>query len=84
MKRPVAKRRGPPKGHPPWGTRPRGVEMPCGWGCGANLTAREMRNHFTTCPNKPEYIPKKKLEELQKSEVDALSADKPSASTHPR
>lgn len=27
--------------------------MPCGWGCGAELTAREMRKHFTECPLKP-------------------------------
>ncbi len=44
---------GPPKGHEGWGGRPRGVEMPCGWGCGAKLTAREMREHFTTCKRRP-------------------------------
>lgn len=50
----VAKRRGgPPLGHPPWGHRPPGVRMPCGWGCGANLTAREIRTHFTICPKRP-------------------------------
>jgi hypothetical protein len=27
--------------------------MPCGWRCGAKLTAREMREHFTTCPKRP-------------------------------
>lgn len=37
--------------HP--GGRPRGAEMPCGWGCGALLTARDMRTHFATCPNRP-------------------------------
>jgi hypothetical protein len=37
--------------HP--GGRPRGVTMPCGWGCGARLTAREMREHFTKCPKRP-------------------------------
>ncbi len=39
------------------GGRPRGATMPCGWGCGAVLTAREMREHFTDCPKKP-MIPK--------------------------
>ena len=47
------KRPGPPKGHAGWGGRPRGVEMPCGWGCGAKLTAAEIRTHFTDCPNRP-------------------------------
>ncbi len=27
--------------------------MPCGWKCGAKLTARQMREHFTSCPKKP-------------------------------
>jgi hypothetical protein len=27
--------------------------MPCGWGCGRDLTARQMREHFVTCENKP-------------------------------
>jgi hypothetical protein len=27
--------------------------MPCGWKCGAELTAVEMREHFTNCPNRP-------------------------------
>jgi hypothetical protein len=27
--------------------------MPCGWGCGAQLTARLMRGHFTDCSNRP-------------------------------
>lgn len=39
--------------HP--GGRPRGVTMPCGW-CGAKLTAREMREHFTTCPKRPKPL----------------------------
>ncbi len=30
---PARKRPGPPKGHPGWGGRPRGVTMPCG-ACG--------------------------------------------------
>lgn len=29
------------------------VTMPCGWGCGLNLTARSLRNHFTHCPKRP-------------------------------
>lgn len=37
--------------HP--GGRPCGVRMPCGWGCNAMLTAREIRNHFVTCPKRP-------------------------------
>lgn len=39
------------------GGRPRGKEMPCGWQCGALLTASEMRGHFTTCPNRDQIIP---------------------------
>ena len=35
------------RGHPP------GRRMPCGWGCGAHLTASEMRRHFTECRNRP-------------------------------
>lgn len=26
--------------------------MLCSWGCGAELTARTIRGHFTTCPNR--------------------------------
>ena len=33
--------------------RPPGPRMPCGWGCGAQLTARLMRGHFTDCSNWP-------------------------------
>ena len=33
--------------------RPRGPQMPCGWGCGAKLTGIQMRAHFTICPNRP-------------------------------
>ena len=33
--------------------RPPGPRMPCGWGCGAQLTARLMRGHFTDCSNRP-------------------------------
>jgi hypothetical protein len=47
----MSKPRNAAKKHP--GGRPRGVEMPCGWGCGTQLTAREMRKHFTTCPRRP-------------------------------
>lgn len=49
----VVKTRGPAKGHPGWGGRPKGITMPCGWGCGAALTASEMRKHFTDCAQKP-------------------------------
>ena len=28
------------------------IRMPCGWGCGANLTSTEMRGHFKRCPNR--------------------------------
>lgn len=27
--------------------------MPCGWGCGAALGAREMIKHFASCPIRP-------------------------------
>jgi hypothetical protein len=30
--------------------RPYGPYMPCGWGCGAMLTATTIRRHFTDCP----------------------------------
>lgn len=52
MRRPV-KKSGPAKGHPGWGGRPRGLEMPCGWGCGARLTISEIRGHFKTCALRP-------------------------------
>lgn len=29
------------------------VTMACGWGCGEELTARGMREHFKTCPKRP-------------------------------
>ena len=35
------------------GGRPPGPRMPCGWGCGAQLTAQLMRGHFTDCSNRP-------------------------------
>lgn len=35
------------------GGRPNGPTMPCGWRCGARLTATEMRPHFTDCPRRP-------------------------------
>ena len=35
------------------GGRPSGPRMPCGWGCGAKLSATEMRGHFTRCPKRP-------------------------------
>ncbi len=35
------------------GGRPSGPRMPCGWKCGAQLTAREIREHFTSCPRRP-------------------------------
>lgn len=52
----TASERGPgrPPGGPGYGGRPRGAEMPCGWGCGMKVTAAEMREHFTRCPKKPE------------------------------
>lgn len=28
------------------------VTMPCGWGCGAVLTSRQIREHFAVCPNR--------------------------------
>ena len=33
--------------------RPPGRRMPCGWGCGSQLTASHMRTHFTDCRNGP-------------------------------
>lgn len=33
--------------------RPRGPQMPCGWGCGACLTEHQMRAHFRKCPKGP-------------------------------
>ena len=37
----------------PGGGRKPGPRMPCGWGCGAQLTAVEIREHFTSCPCRP-------------------------------
>ena len=36
------------------GGRPPGPTMPCGWGCGAALTASQIRPHFTGCPMRPQ------------------------------
>ena len=33
--------------------KPMGVTMPCGWGCGEQLTARTIRGHFTSCAARP-------------------------------
>jgi len=33
--------------------RPPGPRMACGWGCGAQLTASEMRGHFARCAKRP-------------------------------
>ncbi len=33
-----------------------GVTRPCGWGCGANLTAVEDRAHFKTCEKRPKRV----------------------------
>jgi hypothetical protein len=33
--------------------RPAGPQMKCGWGCGEQLTGRNMRAHFTRCPKRP-------------------------------
>lgn len=27
--------------------------MPCGWGCGEYMTARDARSHFVNCENRP-------------------------------
>lgn len=35
------------------GGRPPGATMTCGWGCGAELTSMQMRQHFIRCPNRP-------------------------------
>ncbi len=51
---PAKRGRGAEPGHPGWGGRPPGAAMPCGWGCGEILTARQMRAHFAICPNRPE------------------------------
>jgi hypothetical protein len=34
-------------------SRSPGPRMLCGWGCGAKLTASQMRSHFTNCPRRP-------------------------------
>jgi hypothetical protein len=33
--------------------RPPGPRMLCGWGCGLQLTATQIRGHFAECPNRP-------------------------------
>jgi hypothetical protein len=35
------------------GGHPQGPRMKCGWGCGAQLTGRNMRAHFTICAKRP-------------------------------
>ena len=35
------------------GGRPLGPTMPCGWSCSSQLTASEMRLHFTRCSKRP-------------------------------
>ncbi len=42
-------------------SRDSGVLMPCGWECGAKLSASGMRVHFTECPNRPpsQYGPRR-------------------------
>ena len=37
--------------------RPSGRRMPCGWRCGTQLTASDMRKHFTECPKRPRTLP---------------------------
>lgn len=37
----------------PGGGRKPGPHMPCGWGCGALLTAVTIREHFVACPLRP-------------------------------
>jgi hypothetical protein len=32
---------------------PAGAAYARGWGCGAQLTVRDMRAHFTICPKRP-------------------------------
>lgn len=41
------------KGEKATAGRPTGPTMPCGWKCGAHLTATAMREHFTSCENRP-------------------------------
>jgi hypothetical protein len=53
LTKPRRRPRGAQPGHPGWGGRPRGVTMPCGWGCGKRLTASEIRAHFTSCRKRP-------------------------------
>jgi hypothetical protein len=43
----------PAHGEPSAGAFQRQPRMPCGWGCGAQLTGRNMRAHFTICPKRP-------------------------------
>jgi hypothetical protein len=50
------------------GGRPPGVTMPCGWQCGRQLTASQMRAHFTDCPRRPVTMRerlKRKMEEFK-------------------
>jgi hypothetical protein len=52
--------------HP--GGRPRGVTMPCGWRCGAKLTARDIRAHFTACPKRPKPARKPEKQSMYSEE----------------
>ena len=40
-------------GYNPKTGRSQGPRMKCGWGSGAQLTGRNIRAHFTRCPNRP-------------------------------
>lgn len=46
-------KRGRRKGSPSSGGRPRGVSMPCGWGCGEQIYASTWLRHWGQCPAKP-------------------------------
>jgi hypothetical protein len=62
--------------------RPRGPQMPCGWGCGAKLTEHQMRCHFTDCPNRPSMPRSGRL--TQPADVETLHSDRHSGGPRPK
>ena len=50
------------------------VTMPCGWGCGAQLTRREAGAHFRACPRRPTGKQAKESPDSPRREAELLIA----------
>ena len=60
--RPSKRKGGAPAGHKGWGGRPRGQQMPCGYGCGAMLTSSEAGRHVKVCPLAKRHVGREGVE----------------------